>query len=213
MRGGMPRMTSSGVSRREPGAVSSASVSARLIRGQPKGSSKASITRLSRPDEPYGRTRPRSRSEPWRSGDAWGAIPKEADMAEEQPPPLSEEEEREVEERSPPKAKVVHAAVVKQGEDELERPTGSLFWSGFAAGIAMIASVSAQGALHQRLPDAPWRELVAGFGYTLGFIIVILGRMQLFTEHTTVAVLPLMRERTMSNLGRTARLWGIVFSG
>jgi formate/nitrite transporter FocA (FNT family) len=134
-------------------------------------------------------------------------------MAGDEPPPLSEAEEKEIEERSPPKAKVVHAAVVKQGEDELERPAGSLFWSGLAAGLTIIASVTAQGALRQRLPDAPWRELVAGFGYCLGFIIVILGRMQLFTEHTTVAVLPLMRDRTMANLGRTARLWGIVLSG
>jgi len=134
-------------------------------------------------------------------------------MADTDEPHLSEAENREVEERSPPKAKVVHAAVVKQGEDELERPLGSLFWSGLAAGIAIMASVSAQAALHMRLPDAPWRELVAGFGYCLGFVIVILGRMQLFTEHTTVAVLPLMRERTMANLWRTLRLWGIVFLG
>jgi formate/nitrite transporter FocA (FNT family) len=134
-------------------------------------------------------------------------------MADEDQPHLSEAENREVDDRSPPKAKVVHAAVVKQGEDELERPLGSLFWSGTAAGIAIMASVSAQAALHMRLPDAPWRELVAGFGYCLGFVIVILGRMQLFTEHTTVAVLPLMRERTMANLKRTLRLWSIVFFG
>ena len=134
-------------------------------------------------------------------------------MAEDKEPHLSEEESQEVEERSPPKAKVVHAAVVKQGEDELDRPLGSLFWSGLAAGIAIMASLSAQAALHMRLPDAPWRELVAGFGYCLGFMIVILGRMQLFTEHTTVAVLPLMRERTAANLGRTLRLWTVVFAG
>jgi formate/nitrite transporter FocA (FNT family) len=134
-------------------------------------------------------------------------------MAEEEPPPLSEAEEREVEERSPPKAKVVHAAVIKQGEDELERPSGSLFWSGLAAGIAIMASVWAQAALHHRLPDAPWRELVAGFGYTLGFLIVILGRMQLFTEHTMVAVLPLAMETNRRNFIRTARLWSIVFAG
>src|SRR3954468_6614711 len=107
-------------------------------------------------------------------------------MADEQPPPLNEAEEREVEERSPPKAKVVHAAVVKQGEDELERPLGSLFWSGLAAGIAMMACVAAQAPLHRALPDPEWGELGAGFGYCLGFVIVILGRMQLFTEHTTV---------------------------
>jgi formate/nitrite transporter FocA (FNT family) len=132
---------------------------------------------------------------------------------DDEPPPLDEAQEREVEERSPPEAKVVHAAVSKQAEDELKRPTGSLFWSGLAAGIAIMASVAMQGALHQRLPDAPWRELVAGFGYCLGFIIVILGRMQLFTEHTMVAVLPLMRERNLRNLGRTARLWTVVFAG
>src|SRR3954463_7749662 len=101
-----------------------------------------------------------------------------------QPPPLSESEEQEVEERSPPRARVVHAAVIKQGEDELERPIGSLFWSGLAAGIGIIASVWAQGGLHQRLPDAPWRELVAGLGYTLGFIIVILCPKAIFTPHT-----------------------------
>jgi formate/nitrite transporter FocA (FNT family) len=133
-------------------------------------------------------------------------------MAEE-PPPLSPEEEQEAEERSAPRARVVHAAVIKQGEDELERPAGSLFWSGLAAGIAMVASTWAQGGLHQRLPDAPWRELVSGLGYSLGFIIVILGRMQLFTEQTMVAVLPLAKEPNGRNLGRTARLWTIVFVG
>ena len=132
---------------------------------------------------------------------------------EDKEPHLSDEESREVGERSPPKAKVVHAAVVRQGEDELERPWGSLFWSGLAAGIAIVASVSAQAALHSRLPDAPWRELVAGFGYCLGFLIVILGRMQLFTEHTTVAVLPLMRAPSRAGLVRTLRLWGVVLAG
>jgi formate/nitrite transporter FocA (FNT family) len=134
-------------------------------------------------------------------------------MTEEAPPPLSEAEEREVEDRSPPKSKVVHAAIVQQGEDELDRPAGSLFWSGLAAGIAIMVSVWAQGALHHRLPDAPWRELVAGLGYTLGFLIVILGRMQLFTEHTMVAVMPLALETTGRNFKRVARLWAVVFAG
>jgi formate/nitrite transporter FocA (FNT family) len=128
-------------------------------------------------------------------------------------PPLTREEELEVEERSPPKAKVVHAAVAQQGEDELDRPLGSLFWSGVAAGFGIMASLWAQAALHRLLPDAPWREAVAGLGYTLGFLIVILGRMQLFTEHTMVAVLPLARAPSLGKLGRVARLWSAVFAG
>ena len=127
--------------------------------------------------------------------------------------PLTETEEKEVEERSPPTAKVVHAAVSKQGDDELDRPAQSLFWSGVAAGLAIMASVIAEAALRHKLPDVPWREPVADLGYPLGFLIVILGRMQLFTEHTVVAVLPLARAPTRRNLGRVARLWGIVFVG
>jgi formate/nitrite transporter FocA (FNT family) len=128
-------------------------------------------------------------------------------------PHLNAEESREAEERSPPKAKVVHAAVLQQGEDELDRPMGSLFWSGVAAGIGIMGSLWAQAALHLHLPDAPWREAVAALGYTLGFLIVILGRMQLFTEHTMVAILPLARAPDGRNLARVARLWTAVFAG
>jgi formate/nitrite transporter FocA (FNT family) len=133
-------------------------------------------------------------------------------MAEDAPP-LSEAEEREIEERSPPKAKIVHAAVAQQGEDELDRPVGSLFWSGVAAGFGIMGSVWAEAALHRHLPPEIWRDAVAGLGYSLGFLIVILGRMQLFTEHTMVAILPLAREPNRRNFGRVARLWSAVLAG
>jgi formate/nitrite transporter FocA (FNT family) len=122
-----------------------------------------------------------------------------------------QEEQEEAEERSAPSARVVHAAVSEQGEDELDRPTSSLFWSGLGAGIAMTASVSASGALHHFLPDTPWRDAVTSLGYPLGFLIIILGRMQLFTEQTMVAVLPLARKPNLACLGRVARLWLVVF--
>jgi formate/nitrite transporter FocA (FNT family) len=127
--------------------------------------------------------------------------------------PLSEEEEKEVEERSAPRAKIVHAAVSKQGEDEMERPLGSLFWSGVAAGVAIMASVWAEAGLHHKLAGVPGREALSGLGYTLGFLIVILGRMQLFTEQTMVPVLPLAKRPSRANFGRVGRLWGIVFFG
>jgi formate/nitrite transporter FocA (FNT family) len=122
-----------------------------------------------------------------------------------------EEEQREAEERSAPSARVVHAAVSEQGQDELNRPVSSLFWSGLGAGIAMTASVSASGALRHYLPDTPWREAVTSLGYPLGFLIVILGRMQLFTEQTMVAVLPLARKPSIAATLQVARLWSVVF--
>lgn len=122
-----------------------------------------------------------------------------------------DEEQREAEERSAPAARVVHAAVTEQGEDELGRPVSSLFWSGLGAGIAMTASASASGALHHFLPDTPWREAVTSLGYPLGFLVVILGRLQLFTEQTMVAVLPLARKPSIERAVKVARLWFVVF--
>jgi len=121
------------------------------------------------------------------------------------------DEEEEAEERSAPAARVVHAAVAEQGEDELDRPAASLFWSGFAAGIAIMASLWVSGALRHYLPEARWAEAVVALGYPAGFLIVILGRLQLFTEHTAVAVLPVVRAPTGRNLLLLARLWSVIF--
>ena len=107
-------------------------------------------------------------------------------------------------------AKDLHRAVREDGQDELLRPAGSLFWSGLAAGIAITVSLIAEAALHAALPMAPWRTLVVALGYPVGFLIVILGRMQLFTESTITAMLPLVTRPSRWALARTLRLWGIV---
>ena len=60
------------------------------------------------------------------------------------------------------------------------------------------------------LPEAPWRILVAGFGYTSGFMIVVLGRQQLFTESTLTAVLPVLTTPSAASLFRMLRLWAVV---
>src|SRR5689334_13818925 len=132
-------------------------------------------------------------------------------MPDDKPQGLTHTERQDVEELSAPRAPVIYEVVRQQGEDELCRPDGSLFWSGVAAGITIMASVIAQGALRQKLPDAPWREAVSGIGYSVGFLMVILGRMQLFTEQTIVTVLPVMAAPSWSKLRATARLWIIVF--
>jgi formate/nitrite transporter FocA (FNT family) len=126
---------------------------------------------------------------------------------------LTVTEKQEVEDHSPPAAKVVHAAVSKQGVDELARPVGSLFWSAVAAGFSIMASLWVSGALHHYTPEVPWREAVTALGYPVGFLIVVLGRMQLFTEQTLVAILPFARAKTWYNFKRVARLWALVFAG
>jgi formate-nitrite transporter family protein len=125
-------------------------------------------------------------------------------------PRLSEEEEKQAQEEQSLDAKTTHEVIRRQGERELERSTGALAWSGLAAGLAMGFSLVAQGVLHSALPDAHWRPLVASLGYSVGFLIVILGSQQLFTENTLTAITPLLARRDGRTLRNVARLWTTV---
>ncbi|HEU4695413.1 MAG TPA: formate/nitrite transporter family protein [Sphingomicrobium sp.] len=124
--------------------------------------------------------------------------------------PLSNREMEEADQRSSTTAKVVHEAIRLEGTEELERPSKSIAWSGLAAGLTISCSMIAQGILQSRLPDAPWRDLVASFGYCLGFLFVTMGRQQLFTETTLTVVLPVLHGT--HRMAEVARYWAIVFA-
>ena len=123
---------------------------------------------------------------------------------------LSESERHEVSRRQAASARVVHEVIRRHGDEELERPALSLLWSGLAGGVAISASVLGQALIESKLPQAPWTPLVASFGYTLGFLIVILGKLQLFTESTLSAVIPIATHPSLANAGRLLRFWGVV---
>lgn len=125
---------------------------------------------------------------------------------------LSSEEREEVGEHQRLKATVVFTIVQRDGEAELARPVLSLWWSGIAAGIGISASILAEGLLHHHLPDTPSRPVLENLGYCFGFVIVIMGRLQLFTENTLTAVLPLLISFTRRRLWCTARLWAVVLA-
>lgn len=119
--------------------------------------------------------------------------------------------QQEAAERSSPKALVIFEAIRREGAHELERPGSALAWSGLAAGLSMGFSMVAQALLANYLPEANWTPLVIKFGYSIGFLIVILGRQQLFTENTLTPVLQLLEKKTFNVLNKTLRLWSIVF--
>lgn len=135
-----------------------------------------------------------------------------SDNARDRNASLPHDEVQEIEERLPLRAPMIYEIVRKDGERELDRPKTALFWSGLAAGVSIGFSLIAEALLHHHLPDASWRPLVENFGYTVGFLIVILARQQLFTENTITAILPLMARQNLHCLMRVARLWGIVLS-
>ncbi len=123
---------------------------------------------------------------------------------------ITEHEVEEIEERSSPRTPVIYEIVCRLGQDEMTRPATSLWWSGVAAGLSISFSLLAQAILQTHLPDAPWRPLVASLGYSVGFIMVVLSRQQLFTESTITVVLPVMSEFTPRNLALMGRMWAIV---
>ena len=125
-------------------------------------------------------------------------------------PELTEKQQQEAEDRTSVSALVVHEAIRHDGEEELNRPVSALAWSGLAAGMSMGFSFVTQALLHAYLPDAPWRPLLVRLGYPVGFLIVIIGRQQLFTENTLTAIIPLLARRDLSTLARVVRLWSVV---
>jgi formate/nitrite transporter FocA (FNT family) len=123
---------------------------------------------------------------------------------------ISAQEVENVEDMSTPRTPVIYEVVRRLGEEEMERPAISLWWSGLAAGLSISFSLLAQAILETHLPDAPWRVLVASLGYCVGFLMVILGRQQLFTESTITVVLPVLKDLHAQNIWRMMRLWAIV---
>ncbi|MGI8889408.1 MAG: formate/nitrite transporter family protein [Chthoniobacterales bacterium] len=121
-------------------------------------------------------------------------------------------EDEEIQERTAPGGHIVYEAVRQEGLEELERTNSALAWSGFAAGLAISFSLIAEGILRSHLPDAPWRPLITKFGYSFGFLLVVLGRQQLFTENTLTVILPLLRRPTLRMFGNVARLWALVLA-
>src|SRR5262249_39820715 len=79
-----------------------------------------------------------------------------------------------------------------------------------AAGLSMGFSFVAQGLIHSHLPEQPWRVLLSSLGYPFGFLLVIVGRQQLFTENTLTAIIPLLARRNFTTLLAVLRLWSIV---
>lgn len=123
---------------------------------------------------------------------------------------ISSQELEHIEERSSPRTPVIYEIVRKHGEEEMTRPVISLWWSGVAAGLSISFSLLAQALLQMHLPNETWRPLISCLGYSVGFLMVVLARQQLFTENTITVVLPLMAQPTRKNFFCVGRMWSIV---
>ncbi len=123
--------------------------------------------------------------------------------------PPDEREEKALEE-SLAEGEIIYRSVRQDGMNTLEETTSALAWSGVAAGISMGFSMVAEALLQVHLPEAAWTPLLTKLGYAFGFVIVVLGRQELFTEQTLSVVLPLLSRARHATLGNVARVWIVI---
>jgi len=110
-------------------------------------------------------------------------------------------------------ALTVYTVILREGQEELSRPVTSLWWSGVAAGIGISTSVLAEAIIRTNLgSEHPYLSAIESLGYTFGFVLVILSRLQLFTENTITVILPLLTKMTKHRLICTTRLWAVVLT-
>jgi formate/nitrite transporter FocA (FNT family) len=126
---------------------------------------------------------------------------------------VHEKQEDEIIDRTAPPGEVIYEAVYAEGEHELERNSLELAFSGLAAGLSMGFSMVTEGLLQNHLPNTTWQPLITKLGYSVGFLVVILGRQQLFTKNTLTVILPLLRKKKIDIAFNVARLWVIVLIG
>ena len=133
-----------------------------------------------------------------------------AETAERPHAPLGPREQEEIESKTPISPPAVFEVIRRAGRRELMRPASALLAAGLVAGVALGFSLLTEALLRAHLPPAEWRPLVENLGYTVGFVIVIMGRLQLFTENTITAVMPVLEARLARALRRLLRLWALV---
>ncbi|MFL5354384.1 formate/nitrite transporter family protein [Archangium sp.] len=107
-------------------------------------------------------------------------------------------------------AQEIYEHAVQAGRDELERPAGHLAFSGLAGGFVMGLSGLGVALVRSYLGDGELAKLASFVLYPAGFVAVIIGRAQLFTENTLFPVLVVLR--SPSRLGRMFQLWGVVLA-
>jgi formate/nitrite transporter FocA (FNT family) len=101
---------------------------------------------------------------------------------------------------------------ITEGLKELDRETAGLFISGISAGLDVGFSLFLMGVMITLVhPESgsPLAAILVAMMYSVGFVFVVLGRSELFTEHTTRAVYPVLMGR--ASTATLLRLWVTIF--
>jgi formate/nitrite transporter FocA (FNT family) len=124
-------------------------------------------------------------------------------------PPPKRDEELGNESRRLTAPEIFHN-VAEDAREELRRSPTKLAFSGLAGGLTLGLTGLSVAAIRALLGHGGWQDLVSYLIYPVGFIAVIIGRAQLFTENTLYPVILVLDERRY--YFETLRLWGVVFA-
>ena len=97
---------------------------------------------------------------------------------------------------------------------EFERSNIGLFLSSLTAGLEIGFSVLFMGTIYTMFAGTASPEalkIYLALCYPIGFIFVIIGRSELFTEHTALAILPVLNRSVL--IKDLLVLWGLVYLG
>ena len=103
---------------------------------------------------------------------------------------------------------------VKEGLEQIQRGSFSLALSSLAGGLILGFTAMAVAVLTKAAEPYGSPVITRAFTalvYPLGFVICILSGAQLFTEHTALAVYPVLDKK--ASLPQLLRLWLIVIAG
>lgn len=106
----------------------------------------------------------------------------------------------------------IHENIRGPAVEELERPASSLLFSSLAAGMLIGFSFLASAFVSHYAPE-PYKHPLASLAYPIGFMFVIMGRSELFTENTLEPVIPLLHKRDAETFNKLLRMWGLLIVG
>ena len=137
-------------------------------------------------------------------------------MADDLAPPAGSRRSRNQEKEKNEEPQKSYGTILEQeinaGLTELERTSAALLLSGLSAGLDVslgLLLMAVMRTLTEGVLSKPVSEILVAMMYASGFLFVVLGRSELFTEHTTLAVLPVLDGR--ASLAQLGRLWGLIY--
>jgi formate/nitrite transporter FocA (FNT family) len=92
----------------------------------------------------------------------------------------------------------IYRPLAEEGEENLRRSSWDLSLSGLIAGLDISFGALAMGVVAGRLHDtfglsAEQALFLGGFAYPIGFVLVVMGKSELFTENTLAPVAGMIR--------------------